>query len=139
MASIRTLNRSDIVNRISHRTRDLSRQDIHVGVRLIETAMAKALSDGRTVIVRGFGKLAIKRTPHHNLRNPKTGATVVTHRTYVLFKAYPLLLAVVNTSTRRMRLAGVPPRNRTRGEDAHCNLPTTRDSPPIETTPAAYK
>jgi nucleoid DNA-binding protein len=139
MASIRTLNRSDIVKRMSRRTSDLSRQDIDVAVRLIEMAMAQALSEGHAVIVRGFGRLTMKRTANHKLRNPKTGETVVTHRTYVLFKAYPPLLAGVNDPTRRMRLPGLRHVKRTPRYDAHCTLNTTRDSILNEATTEAHK
>jgi integration host factor subunit beta len=70
------MNRSDLVNLLAERFAPLSQNDADAAVRVILEQMISALTRGKRVEVRNFGRFVIKRRPPRTGRNPRTGAIV---------------------------------------------------------------
>lgn len=91
--------RSDLVDRMYARmAHEYTREDIHISAKAILESMAATLAEGRSVTVRGFGRLTIQVKPAAAMRNPRTGEPVTSAKKYVRFRAYPPLMEAIQAS-----------------------------------------
>jgi integration host factor subunit beta len=126
-ASAPAIKRSDIVNGMHLRLPEHPRADINAVIKALIEIMSDALADGRTVTIRGFGRLSSHVTPSRTLRNPKTGTPVLTSRKYVRFRPYPPFLASLNRNA--------PSRQSLVGEPVVCSPSNTLMPSPNRVTP----
>jgi len=70
------MTKSDLVDFITERIKNLSRKEIDVIVDTLFNRMVQALSEGSRIEIRGFGSFEIRTRPSRQGRNPKTGAQV---------------------------------------------------------------
>src|SRR5262245_54582271 len=75
MGSI-VMTKSDLVDFITERIKNLSRKEIDVIVNTLFNRMTQALSEGNRIEIRGFGSFEIRTRPSRQGRNPKTGKQV---------------------------------------------------------------
>ena len=69
------MTKADIVDQISERT-GLTKKDVAETVDCFLNAVAKALSDGHHIEIRGFGTFRVKDRKSRIARNPRTGEAV---------------------------------------------------------------
>ena len=72
-----TMTKSELIARLAARYSQLLAKHAEYVVRTILDAMAKALSDGHRIEIRGFGSFALSYRPPRTGRNPKSGETVL--------------------------------------------------------------
>lgn len=70
------MTKSDLVDFITERIKNLSRKEIDVIVNTLFNRMTQALSEGNRIEIRGFGSFEIRTRPSRQGRNPKTGKQV---------------------------------------------------------------
>ena len=78
------MTRSELVARISSHFPQLTLQDAEASVSTILSAIAKTLTDGERVEIRGFGAFVVNYRPPRTGRNPATGASVQVSEKHVL-------------------------------------------------------
>ena len=71
------MTRSDLVARLADRFAQLTQRDTEFAVKTILDAMAKTLSEGHRIEIRGFGSFALSHRPPRIGRNPKSGERVL--------------------------------------------------------------
>lgn len=97
MPQDRSITKSDLIDRMAIRLRQLSSQDIEEAVKAILENMAHALSEGQRIEIRGFGSFTLHYRKSRMGRNPKSGETVALPEKYVpRFKAGKELRERVN-------------------------------------------
>ena len=69
------MTKADIVDQISERT-GLTKKDVAETVDCFLNAVAKALSDGHHIEIRGFGTFRVKDRKSRIARNPRTGEAI---------------------------------------------------------------
>src|SRR5437879_13625923 len=69
------MTKADIVDQIAERT-GLTKKDVAETVDCFLNAVAKALSDGHHIEIRGFGTFRVKDRKSRIARNPRTGEAV---------------------------------------------------------------
>jgi len=67
--------KKDIVDEIAART-GLTQVDTKIIVECFLDAIAKSLSDGKNIEIRGFGRFKVKEKKARTARNPRTGEMV---------------------------------------------------------------
>lgn len=93
------MTKSELITTISQRFPHLTTPDAEVAVAEILQAIAKALSSGNRIEIRGFGSFSLNYRPPRTGRNPKTGARVPVPGKYAPhFKAGKELAARVNAA-----------------------------------------
>lgn len=70
------MNKSDLVDIISEKVKDLTRKDVDLIVSTVFDKMTHTLSEGERIEIRGFGSFEIRTRPARQGRNPKTGESV---------------------------------------------------------------
>ncbi|EKD52113.1 MAG: hypothetical protein ACD_62C00112G0005 [uncultured bacterium] len=81
------MTKSELVEKISIKLRNLSRTEVEIIVETIFNKITDALKQGGRVELRGFGSFEVRRRPARPGRNPKTGVTVyVKNRRVPFFK-----------------------------------------------------
>jgi integration host factor subunit beta len=70
------MTRSDLVNRLADRFRQLTQRDTEFAVKNMLEAMSEALARGHRIEIRGFGSFSVSRRPPRVGRNPRSGAQV---------------------------------------------------------------
>ncbi|MFO1519237.1 MAG: integration host factor subunit beta [bacterium] len=70
------MTKSDLVDSIAERIKNLSHKEVDVIVSTLFSRMTQALSDGNRIEIRGFGSFEIRTRPSRQGRNPKTGKQV---------------------------------------------------------------
>ena len=81
------MNRSDFIQRLAQKHRDLPMAKVDVAVKVLLDHLLETLVDGERIEVRGFGSFSIKTHDSKQGRNPKTGEPVfVPPRRSVHFK-----------------------------------------------------
>jgi integration host factor subunit beta len=91
------MTRAELINAISHRFPQLSREDAAVATKTILDAIADTLCDDSRVEIRGFGSFNLNRLPPRIGRNPSTGDKVEISATAVpRFKVAKELSSRVN-------------------------------------------
>jgi integration host factor subunit beta len=93
------MTKSELIMRLSARYPQLVAKDAELAVKTILDAMAKSLSQGQRIEIRGFGSFSLNYRPPRVGRNPKTGGRVEVPAKYVPhFKAGKELRDRVDTS-----------------------------------------
>ncbi len=72
-----TMTKSELIARLAERYPQLVAKDAEFAVKTILDAMAKTLSDGHRIEIRGFGSFALSYRPPRIGRNPKSGERVL--------------------------------------------------------------
>jgi integration host factor subunit beta len=70
------MTRSDLVDQLAERFKQLTHRDAELAVKAILDAMSDALVKGHRIELRGFGSFAISRRPPRLGRNPRSGEQV---------------------------------------------------------------
>lgn len=77
--------KSELMARIAAANPHLYQRDVERIVATIFEEIAKALSNGDRVELRGFGAFSVKERPARTGRNPRTGEAVFVEKKYVPF------------------------------------------------------
>jgi integration host factor subunit beta len=80
-----TMIKSELVQKLAEQNPHLFQRDIEKIVATIFGEIAKALSAGDRVELRGFGAFSVKSRPARTGRNPRTGETVSVAAKHVPF------------------------------------------------------
>ena len=67
------MTRSDLVEELANRFKQLTQRDAEQAVKTILDALSNALSRGHRVEIRGFGSFSVNRRPPRLGRNPRSG------------------------------------------------------------------
>jgi len=70
------MTRSDLVEELAARFKQLTHRDAESAVKAILDAMSDALMQGHRIEIRGFGSFSVSRRPPRIGRNPRTGESV---------------------------------------------------------------
>ena len=70
------MTKSGLIEAVAEHTPHISKKDTEIVVNTIFESMAKALSDGERIEIRGFGSFQVKVREAREGRNPKTGEPV---------------------------------------------------------------
>ena len=70
------MTKSDLIAKLGGRYPQLVAKDAELAVKTILDAMAKSLSQGQRIEIRGFGSFSLNYRPPRTGRNPKTGDKV---------------------------------------------------------------
>jgi integration host factor subunit beta len=70
------MTRSDLVEELANRFKQLTQRDAEQAVKTILDALSNALSQGHRVEIRGFGSFSVNRRPPRLGRNPRSGESV---------------------------------------------------------------
>jgi integration host factor subunit beta len=80
--------KSELIERLASRFRQLLMKDAEVAVQTIHEGMTQALQDRKRIEIRGFGTFSLSHRPPRVARNPKSGESVrVPERYLPHFKA----------------------------------------------------
>ncbi len=77
------MTKSELINLLSQRYPQLVSKDAELAVKTMLDAMAKSLSSGERIEIRGFGSFGLNYRPSRTGRNPKTGEKVSVPAKYV--------------------------------------------------------
>jgi integration host factor subunit beta len=77
------MTKSELIERLAWRFRQLVAKDADVAVKTIHDAMTQALNDGKRIEIRGFGSFCLNHRPPRVGRNPKSGEKVRVPAKYV--------------------------------------------------------
>ncbi len=95
------MTKSELINQLSLRFPKLPLRDADFAVKMILDTMAKSLSEGQRIEIRGFGSFSLTRRPARVGRNPKSGEQVmVPEKRVPHFKAGKELRERVDSSTK---------------------------------------
>lgn len=93
------MNKSDLVERIAERLKNLSKKEVDLIVDTIFNKMTESLSHGKRIEIRGFGSFEVRTREARQGRNPKTGQKVfVNTRKVPFFKVGKELKERINKS-----------------------------------------
>lgn len=76
------MTRSELIQKLADKNQQLTKADVEASVALILDSIAKALSEGNRVEVRGFGVFGLNYRPPRLGRNPKSGEKVAVPEKY---------------------------------------------------------
>ncbi|MDD1713466.1 MAG: integration host factor subunit beta [Methanoregulaceae archaeon] len=77
------MTKSELISKLAMRYPQLVTKDAELAVKTILEAMAKSLSLGERIEIRGFGSFSLNYRPPRVGRNPKTGGKVNVPEKYV--------------------------------------------------------
>ena len=77
------MTKSELIARLAARYPQLVAKDAELAVKTMLDMMAKSLSQGQRIEIRGFGSFSLNYRPPRNGRNPKTGEKVTVQEKYV--------------------------------------------------------
>ena len=77
------MTKSELISKLAARFPQLVTKDADLSVKTIIDAMAKSLSEGQRIEIRGFGSFDLNYRPPRIGRNPKSGAKVKVPEKYV--------------------------------------------------------
>ncbi len=80
---MKTMTRSDLIERLAARNPSLSLQDADEAVKTVLDAMSSGMALGHRIEVRGFGSFSLSHRPARVGRNPKSGERVMVPAKYV--------------------------------------------------------
>lgn len=80
---VMALTKSELIERISARQKQLSPKDVELAVKSLIEEMADNLANGGRIEIRGFGSFSLHFRAPRVGRNPKTGASVELQGKYV--------------------------------------------------------
>lgn len=91
------MTKSDLVEKIAEKNRNISKKDIEIIVNTIFESMRTSLIRGERIEIRGFGSFTVKSRNAREGRNPKTGEVVhITQKRVPYFKVGKELRERVN-------------------------------------------
>ena len=70
------MTKSELIEAVAAKVTNFSRKDVEIIVETLFESMAKSLSDGDKVEIRGFGSFKIKERDGRQGRNPKSGENI---------------------------------------------------------------
>jgi integration host factor subunit beta len=70
------MTKSELISKLALRYPQLVIKDAELAVKMILDAMAKSLSEGQRIEIRGFGSFSLNYRPPRVGRNPKSGEKV---------------------------------------------------------------
>jgi integration host factor subunit beta len=79
------MNKSDLVENLSERLKNLSKKEVDLIVDTIFNKMTESLSKGERIEIRGFGSFEVRTRKARQGRNPKTGNKVFVNTRKVPF------------------------------------------------------
>ncbi len=74
---MKTMTRSDLIERLAARNPSLSLQDADEAVKTVLDAMSSGMALGHRIEIRGFGSFSLSHRPPRVGRNPKSGERVM--------------------------------------------------------------
>jgi integration host factor subunit beta len=77
------MTKSELIAKLASRHAQLVAKDAELAVKMVLDAMAKALSMGNRIEIRGFGSFGLNYRPPRVGRNPKSGERVHVPEKYV--------------------------------------------------------
>jgi len=77
------MTKSELISKLALRYHQLVIKDAELAVKVILDAMAKSLSEGQRIEIRGFGCFSLNYRPPRVGRNPKSGEKVSVSAKYV--------------------------------------------------------
>jgi len=77
------MTKSELIEKLSDRLNHLSAKDVEKSIKEILELMAKSLSEGERIEIRGFGSFSLHYRAPRVGRNPKTGKSVELSGKYV--------------------------------------------------------
>ncbi len=90
------MNKSDLIDNIRTNA-GITEKQAHLALQAVETSITKALANGDTVQMVGFGSFSTAERKARKGRNPKTGEAIeIPAKTAVKFKAGKLLNDAIN-------------------------------------------
>ena len=91
------MNKSEIIENLYKNNKFHSKKDIEESVILVIESLAKALSDGNRVELRGFGTFSTRQRNKRISRNPKTGKSIsIQEKFHPYFRASKDLKKIIN-------------------------------------------
>lgn len=97
------MTRSELVEELAERFRQLTHKDAESAVKTILDAMGEALVRGHRIEIRGFGSFSINRRPPRMGRNPRSGESVaIPEKRVPHFKPGKALREAVDARTEAM-------------------------------------
>ena len=75
--------KSELIERLALRYPQLVAKDLDITVKMILGAIAKSITQGRRIEIRGFGSFGLSYRPPRVGRNPKSGESVNIPAKYV--------------------------------------------------------
>jgi integration host factor subunit beta len=98
------MTRSDLVEELAERFRQLTHKDAESAVKASLDAMSEALVRGHRIEIRGFGSFSINRRPPRMGRNPRSGESVaIPEKRVSHFKPGKALREAVDERTQAMK------------------------------------
>lgn len=82
-SNVMALTKSELIERIAARQKQLSPKDVELAVKGLIEEMADTLANGGRIEIRGFGSFSLHFRAPRIGRNPKTGASVELQGKYV--------------------------------------------------------
>jgi len=79
------MNKSDLIDVVTEKLKNLTRREVEVIVDTIFDKMTHTLSGGGRIEIRGFGSFEVRVREPRQGRNPKTGAAVYVNTRKVPF------------------------------------------------------
>lgn len=76
MMDANTMTKSELIEAIAQKQKQLAQKDIDLAVKTLLEQMAHSLSTGERIEIRGFGSFSLHFRPPRTGRNPKTGDAV---------------------------------------------------------------
>jgi integration host factor subunit beta len=77
------MTKSELIERLALRYPQLVAKDLEIAVKMILAAMAKSITQGQRIEIRGFGSFGLSYRPSRVGRNPKSGGAVNIPAKYV--------------------------------------------------------
>ena len=77
------MTKSELIAKLAERYPQLVAKDAELAVKTILDGMARSLSQGRRIEIRGFGSFDLNYRPPRQGRNPKSGTKVQVPEKYV--------------------------------------------------------
>ena len=91
------MNKSKIIESLYKNNKLHSKKDIEESVFILIESLAKALSDGNRVELRGFGTFSTRQRNKRISRNPKTGKSIsIQEKFHPYFRASKDLKKIIN-------------------------------------------
>tara|TARA_X000000368_G_scaffold226576_1_gene178818 strand:+ start:1264 stop:1542 length:279 start_codon:yes stop_codon:yes gene_type:complete len=91
------MNKSEIIENLYKNNKFHSKKDIEESVSIVIESLAKALSDGDRVELRGFGTFSTRQRGKRISRNPKTGKSIsIQEKFHPYFRASIDLKKIIN-------------------------------------------